>query len=42
MKRRLVIRNRKLREELKTIKKEDLKKDFFELLKRSARTNNHS
>ena len=38
MKRRLVVRDRKLREELKSKKREDFKKDFFELLKRTAKT----
>lgn len=37
-KRRLVMRDKKLREEFKSRKREDIRKDFFELLKRSART----
>jgi hypothetical protein len=37
-KKRLVMRDRKLRQEFKNRKREDVKKDFFELLKRSART----
>ena len=38
MKRRLVVRNKKLREELNSKKREEFKRDFFELLKRSAKT----
>ena len=37
-KKRLVTRDRKLREELKNNSREDLRKDFFELLKRAATT----
>ncbi len=40
---RLIIKDKKLRDDFKSRKREDIRKDFFELLKRSARTiNDHS
>lgn len=37
-KKRLAIKDRKLREEFNSKSREDIRKDFFELLKRAART----
>jgi hypothetical protein len=37
-KKRLVTRDRKLREELKNKSREEIRRDFFELLKRAATT----
>lgn len=41
-KKRLVIRNRKLREQINFKNREGVKKDFFELLKRASNTTPHS
>lgn len=38
MKKRLITRDKKLREELKNNSRDEIRKDFFELLKRAART----
>jgi hypothetical protein len=38
MKKRMLIRSKKLREEIKISGREDVRRDFFELLKRAART----
>lgn len=38
MERRLVVRDSSLREEFRTKRRKDLKKDFFELLKRASKT----
>lgn len=40
IKRRLMIKDKRLREEINFKKREDFKKDFFELLKRAGKTTN--
>lgn len=37
-KRRLVMRDKKLKDEFRNRKRKDTRKDFFELLKRASRT----